>query len=224
MKKVLLISFVFVLFASKSFAGGYSYFVIAFSDEKSAAVSLSKRADYLSMPLNISSKEKDPNTRFAEIRQAQDLFFDRAKKTPDIIIHKGPITLSPKPLSKLSSYSYGRSSEAQFHILAKFKENEDVYDCESSIRKIITSIKMPGRSNLSPGQIQLTVMNPEQYRKELLEKISQDVAFVKSTIGAEGKAIIKGLDRPVLVRQIDDKNVELFINYELTIEMSNKAH
>ena len=53
-----------------------------------------------------------------------------------------------------------------------------------------------------------------------MEKISEDVAFLKSAIGTKDKAFIKGLERPVLVRQIDDRNVELFIHYELTIEMS----
>jgi hypothetical protein len=58
----------------------------------------------------------------------------------------------------------------------------------------------------------------------LLKKISEDVAFLKTAIGKKGKAFIKGLERPVLVRQVDDRNVEVFIHYELTIEMPSQSN
>jgi hypothetical protein len=99
-----------------------------------------------------------------------------------------------------------------------------VYESAIRVRQFIATIEMPGKSTHALGQLQLAVDNPEQYRKELMEKISQDVAFVKTAIRAKGKAFIKGLERPVLVRQLDDRNVELFINYELTIEMSGQSH
>jgi hypothetical protein len=225
MKKVIYFA-VLLMFASTSFAGTGSYAVIAFKDAKSTSISLIRQADYLSMPLTISSKQKDPNIRFSEMSQAQKLILHAVDKKSDIIIHKGPITLSPKPLSKLSpfsSYSYDRPSQAQFHILAKLKDSDDVYECAGRIRKFIDSIEMPGKSYSSLGQIQLAVENPAQYRKDILNKIAKDIDFLKSTMGTKDKASISGLERPVLVRQVNDKNIELFINYSLTIKMSNKG-
>jgi hypothetical protein len=184
---------------------------------------LIKKADYLSVPLTVSSKQKDPSDRFSEIRKAQDLIVSQALKHPDLFVHKGTISLSPRPRSKLS-YSSGGSSKARFHLLTKLKQEEDVYESAIRVRQFIATIEMPGKSTHALGQLQLAVDNPEQYRKELMEKISQDVAFVKTAIRAKGKAFIKGLERPVLVRQLDDRNVELFINYELTIEMSGQSH
>ncbi len=104
------------------------------------------------------------------------------------------------------------------------KKDEDVYESAIRVRQFIETIEMPGKSTHALGQLQLAVDDPERYRKELLENISKDVAFLKSTIGTKGKAFIKGLERPVLVRQVDDRNVELFIHYELTIEMSSQSN
>ncbi len=35
-----------------------------------------------------------------------------------------------------------------------------------------------------------------------------------------GKALITGLDRPVLVRQADDSHIELFLDYAASMELS----
>ena len=107
---------------------------------------------------------------------------DLAKENPGIIVHMGQISLSPKPFSKLESFPsfrYDQNSEAQFYVLSRLDENTDIYKASSAIRQFVDSISMPGKSSTSLGRIQLAVENPEKYRKELLEKISEDVIFVK---------------------------------------------
>ena len=102
MKKVIILTVFISLLASQSFAGSSTNFVIAFTGAKSTATSLLKKADYLSVPLTISSKQKDPSERFSEIRKAQDLILSQALKYPDLFVNKGTISLSPRPKSKLS--------------------------------------------------------------------------------------------------------------------------
>ena len=227
MKLKIWISTVLTITSLSTFAGNDAYFVFAFNDYKSTAITLPKKADFVSMPLSIHSKQKDTNNRFSEIKQAQQIIMNAAKGNPNIIIHKGRISLSPKPVSKMSSISfsgYDRSSEAQLYIMAKLDDNTDIYKASSNIRKFIDSISMPGKSSSSLGSIQLAVQNPEKYRKELLEEISKDMSFVKSTIGATGNISITGLEQPVLVRQVDDQMIELFINYSMTINMVEPEH
>lgn len=214
------------LFITPSFAGSISYYVYAYDGAKTTAVSVEMNADYVAIPLSIGSNQRDSEDRFAEIRNAQNLILAKAKKQDGILAHKGPISLSPQPRSKLesiSSHSYSRSSIAQFHIMAKLEENGDVYTCATRIRQFLDSIKMPPKTEIYLDPIQLVIANPEQYRKEILTKISQDVAFVKQSIQSSGKVSITGLEQPVLVRQVDDQKVELFINYSMTMELSKKG-
>ncbi len=197
-----------------------SCYVIAFSGEQSTAVSLEKDADFVSMPLKIASRQRDPNKRFIEIKRIQDLIIANAKKQAGIEIHKGPISLSAASRSK--SYSYPQSSTAQMYVLAKLDEKTDIFSCASRIRNFLDSIKRLNDDEYSLGQIQLAVKNPEQYRSEILKKIAEDVNFVKSTTKFDGKISFSGLERPVIVRQVNDRKVELFINYSMTIELPGK--
>jgi len=225
MKIASLLTVISCVIATPAFAGSEPYFVIAFPGPKITAVSLVKDADYVSMSLTIQSNQKKPSVRFAEIKEAQNLILDKAKAQPGIIVHKGPISLSPEPrsgISSYSSYSYPPTSTAQFHILAKLDKKTDVYACATRIRRFLDSVKMPGKSYHSLGQIQLTIKNPEQYRRDILMRISKDVDFVKSIMQTTGKISITGLEHPVLVRQVDDRKVELFINYSMTMELSNQ--
>ena len=211
---------ILLLASASAFAGSDAFFVFAFNAAKSTAVALPKKADFVSMPISVSSKQKSPNDRFSEIKRVQYIIMEAAKNNPNIIVHKGPISLSPKPLSKMSSFSssrYDRGSDAKFYVLAKLDESTDVYKASSIIRRFIDSISVPEKSSVSLGQIQLAVQNPESYREELLKKISTDITFVKSTIEADGSISISGLENPVLVRQVDDQMVEMFINYSMTI-------
>jgi len=203
-------------------AGSSSLLVIAFSDRQHVSTVLRQQADYVAMPISVSSDQRDPIQRFAEIRDAKRLIQKKAEGNPDVVIHSGAVTLSAKPMSKLSyisSYS-GGSSEADLHILVPFKgNNRDVFTCASMIRTFLNAITMPGKANIQLGSIQLAADNPEQYRPVLLQMISEEAAQTKEKLKADGKVQLSGLESPVLVRQSDDENVELFINYQLSVEM-----
>ncbi len=221
MKSMFLATTLCCILAQTVYAESKSYYVFAFSGSKSTAVSLEKDADYVAMSLTVQSSQKEPNARFAEIKQAQSLIIAKAKDQPGIVIHKGPISLSPQPMSKLSSYS--QSSTAQLHVMTRLDHKSDVYTCASRVRQFLDSITMPGKSEHSLGQIQLAIDNPEQYRQELLKKILADVAFVKKTMRTSGTVSITGLEQPVLARQANDQKVELFINYSMMMELLDKA-
>jgi hypothetical protein len=222
-KMMRILLFVAALVISKpALAGSTSLLVLGFRDHQYVSVVLRQQADYVAMSLSISSDQRDPIQRFAEIRDTKAIIQKKAEKDADIIIHTGPVTLSAQPTSKLSylSSSSGASSEAQLEILVPLKDkNRDVFKCASMIRKFINDITMPGKATVQLGTIQLAVDNPEQFRDLLLQKISEDVAKAKEKLKAEGKVQLSGLESPVLVRQTDDKNVELFINYQFSVEM-----
>lgn len=211
-----------LMISAPVWAGGSSLLVIAFSDRQLVSTVLRQQADYVAMPISISSDQRDPIQRFAEIRDVKRLIQKKAEGNSDIVIHPGAISLTAQTLSKvsyLSSYT-GGSSEADLHILVPFKgKDRDVFSCASMIRTFLNDITMPGKANIQLGSIQLASDNPEQYRPGLLQMISEDVARTKERLKADGTIQVSGLEGPVLVRQTDDENVELFINYRLSMEM-----
>lgn len=218
----IIVTIIAVMISSVAWAGSSSFVVIAFSDRQYVSTVLRQQADYVTMPVSVSSDQKDPILRFAEIRDAKRLIQKKAEGNPDITIRSGPVTLSAKPAAKsfdISSYSSG-SSEADIHILVSFKgKNRDVFTCATMIRAFLNSIALPEKAKIQLESIRLAADNPEQYRPALLQMISKDVAKTKENLSAGGQAQLSGLESPVLVRQADDENIELFINYQLDVEM-----
>ena len=203
-----------------------SFFVVAYSGEKGSSVSLERNADYASMAVEIRSDQKDPAVQFKEIKQIQNQIVSKAGEQKDIEIHKGPILLSAEPAKTNFAISSGyyrtASSTAQLHVLTKLGEDEDIYDCAMRIKGFLDTISLPSKAKVELEQIRLVVRNPEDYRRALLKKIGEDVEVVKESIGYNGKITISELQRPVLVRQVSDRKVELFINYSMAIELAEK--
>ncbi len=223
MRIAVVTTMVLCLFASTPGALSSSHYVIAFPGAKSSAVSLVRDADCVAMALEIQSSQKDPSVSFSEIKHAQRLLHVKAKEQAGITIHKGSISLSPTPASKFGSFSgYSASSAAQFHVMVKLDEDTDVYASATRIRGLLDSVELPGKTSYRLGQIELAVANPEKSRREILEKISEDVEFVRTAMPSSGQVSITGLEGPVLVRQVDDRKIELFINYSMTMELLNR--
>ncbi|MFZ5877010.1 MAG: hypothetical protein ACOYXU_11460 [Nitrospirota bacterium] len=219
--KSVLFSMIVLTLCHPAWAGESKFLVVAFSDRQHVAVVLRQQADYVSMPVSISSGQRDPLQRFAELRDAKAAVLRKAQGNPDIVIHSGRVTLSAKPVSKLASvvpYS-SAESEADLHVLVPFKgKNRDVFACADIIRRFLNDLTLPSKTSMQLGSIQLAVDNPEQYRPTLVQMISEDVTRTKEKVKADAKVLLSGLESPVLVRQADDENVDLFIDYEFTIE------
>jgi len=197
---------------AKSYGGGnYDY------NTPIVAVTLAKQADYVSMTLIIVSKQADPVERAAELKEFQNTIVTEAQKRKGIEIFQGTLSLSASASKWLDS----RTSEARVKVLAKLDKDTDVYDCVKRIRQFIVSIKWPEKCDHSLGEIQLAIKAPDQYRGEILKKIAEDVKYIKSTMNFVGKITISGLENAVQIRQIDDKNVQLYIPYTMTFELES---
>ena len=55
------------------------------------------------------------------------------------------------------------------------------------------------------------------YRAKFVGQIAQEIKKTREAISSSGSVKVEGLESPVMVRQADDRNVELFLNYSLSI-------
>ncbi|HTI70923.1 MAG TPA: hypothetical protein VMF06_13220, partial [Candidatus Limnocylindria bacterium] len=80
------------------------------------------------------------------------------------------------------------------------------------------SLRLPGKARFEFGKLQLAVENPEKHSAKLSGMLAVDVAKTRSGVAAsDGGVKLEGLESPVMVRQVDDRNVELYLNYSLAI-------
>jgi hypothetical protein len=196
--------------------------VMAYTGNRTAEVAILVEADMVEAPVTILSEHRDAVQRFKEIRDAQEKILRRANWKSEIEVQPGTIALSSGPVSDgySSVYDYYRDESAALnvHVLAKLYSGRTLYDGAARIQEFLEDINLPSRTRLIVGQYRLAVRNPEQYRGILLRKISEYVEYTKAATGFSGVITLTGLQDPVLVRQVDERYVELFIDYTMTLE------
>jgi hypothetical protein len=221
--KQMLIPLTIFLASVSAWAGSGSDLVMALPDYDPVAVFLREQADYVAMPVTISSDRRDPVQRLSEMAAAKRLIQKKAEENPDIIVNTGQVRLSREPTPRTGT-RMGASEPVhtvRLNILVPFKgKGRDAFACATMIYKFLGDIAMPGKARIRTGEIRLAVDNPEQYRPVLLKMIADAYAKTKESVKAKakGESEIRGLVGPVLVRQADDDNVDLFIDFQLQVE------
>ena len=61
--------------------------------------------------------------------------------------------------------------------------------------------------------------DPEQFRVKLLGLIAEEIKKTREALAPHGSVNVAGLESSVAVRQVDDRNVELFLSYTLSITL-----
>lgn len=211
--------------ASSMLAGSQSLVVIAVPGQRPVAATVVRKADFVACPVSMSSSKKEPEERFADIQAAAQMIVKAASTNPQIEIHTGPVSLSGETqssffLSKLSS-GYDSYTTARLHILVPVGDSKpDIYAGGLAIKQFLDGLNFPDKIKCNLGQIQLAVDNPEQHRHEILKSISEGIKEARTLLEPNGAIHVTGLASPVMARQADDENVELFINYAWTLSTS----
>lgn len=197
----------------------------AVSEPNLSAVGLRQRADAIALPITVSSDQRDPELRADELRQVRELFRKKVHDTPRIQVRPGPVSLSARPAQKmesvLSSAAEPVSQSSYYLIVAIDKNKGDIYSSVADARRFMADLRLPGKALCSVGDPVLSVDNPEQYRKQLLQLVAQELATLKETLGSKTTFTLDGLHRPVMVRAADDITVELFIPYTVEVRVND---
>ena len=173
-------------------------------------------AEYVAMAVSLTSDAKYPSERAKLISKLQSSISAAASKNANIEFRQGVISLSPKEKSSFSlSKSYGRSSGSRFYILSKLGDGKEIYAATQDIYTFIGNIENPEDTSTSIGNTSLAINSPHNYRGKLLGKVKAEIKATKEALGSNYKVSISGLENPVIVRQKNDKQVTLFIDYRI---------
>ena len=113
------------------------------------------------------------------------------------------------------------SGYAYFFVKVPLKGEDDVRALTQEMQTFVSKTKPVGRTQLQPGDVGLSMVDPDQYRYELLQKIAADVAKVQEIFSGDYGLNIDGLDKRIKVRRVGVTEVELYLNYEFTLAAVN---
>ena len=210
-----------VILALSQFAhAGSSSVVIAIGYNPYApTVRLQLPADYVAVPITIQNDSKDPIKRSDEIEKTFRSITEKLKQHPDISVKPGVVSLSPREQSTLKSYSgYDGGSSAQLYVLGTLKQETNVFSVTKRIYQAVSTIPLGDGTKITLGNTALGLNEPEQYRNQLLKLISKSISETKKSLSFAGSVELDGLENPVAVMQLNEKEVVLFINYRFRIQ------
>jgi hypothetical protein len=98
-------------------------------------------------------------------------------------------------------------------VLADLPPDTRVADRVKEIRDVLAATKLAGRTKYSDGSIGLYLRNPDQYRREILQKVFDDVAFMKKGFADDFEILPTGLTGRVKLRVVAEAEIELWIDY-----------
>ena len=201
-------------------SGSGGVFVVALSEPRRVAVALTMPADFVSVPIRVTSDHKNTATAYEESRQAIELISKTAKEKGQFRISTGVVSLSQhKGGSGISSGSWSQpAAAADIYLLVPFtKERDNIFAAGAEAARFVEALHLPGKVRCELGTLRLAVENPEQHRAKLLEQIAQEAKKTRDAFYTDAGIRVEGLESSVMVRQADDRNVELFLDYSLSI-------
>lgn len=185
------------------------------------AVTIVQPADYLCAIVTLRTTSKDTDRQSTAMRESLQRITTAVEKSPRFQLHQGPVRFANLNSSLYSSSKAGSgpaSLQTSLRVLCPLLGNADVFEAMRQLRRFVSSLTPADDTELAVVSISLAVTDPEQYRARLLALIADQSRAIQQNFGAR-TIIIDGLQNPVVVRQVDDSNVELFVDYQLSANL-----
>jgi hypothetical protein len=194
---------------------------VAFSEPRVVATTLTIPADFVAAPIRVKSDQKSASAAYEESRENLELISQKAKEAGFRVV-TGVVSLSHRESGfGLSSGAWKRpAASAEIFLLVPLEQDHtNMFSAGAEAARFVEGLKLTGKASCTLGELQLAVENAEQYRPRLLELMSQEMKKTRAALAAEGGIRAAGLESPVLVRQVDDRQVELFLNYTMSVDL-----
>lgn len=204
-----------LLACSQAAIAASSYTLAHASGQSPVGSYIEMKADFIAVPILLSSSEKDPEIRLRELNESKEMLAAEIKKNSNMDLLFASVALSA---SETSSYGSRYDSNIQLYITRKLTKDTDVYKSVAEISDMTDRMNFRGDVVYNLGQGVLGIINPEQFRPALIQKIAQEIKTVKKEVGVKSKVIIKGLQGNINAVERNDDTVQLFINYRLEFD------
>ena len=187
------------------------------------AISIDKRADFLVQRVRLTNDTRAADARREELyRTIRDLLADAAKQ-PGIALGYGddfliPITVKDYEIPLEPGSGRPDTSVAEFYIKRALGPGDDVAGVLRSLRSFVEKARMNGRTEIQPlHDVGLSVVNPDKYRYEIIEKIAADARKLQAAVGPQCRVDIAGLSARVSWQRSDVSQLTLYIPYEVQL-------
>jgi hypothetical protein len=101
----------------------------------------------------------------------------------------------------------------------KTKLDGSIGNAQQKINSFVKSVPATGRSLIEQqGSLALTIINPEQYRDPIYQKVAAGAKHAAIFYGADYGLDVTGLDKAIAWKQVSNTEVFLYIPYQFVID------
>jgi hypothetical protein len=188
------------------------------------AVTIKKPADFLVQKIELVNDSRSPDLRQKEIISTIEAMLRRATSDKNIAISYGegfllPVDLTDDSLQIIEDKRHSDASSISIFVKIVLSHGDNTKVRIGDLRKFISQTKVVGRTEIEPlGDIGLSILNPEKYRYEILEKIAAENSRIAKTVAGKCRVKLGGISSRVQWERTDIAELTLYIPYitELT--------
>lgn len=190
-----------------------------------------KRGDFLLLEVKIENDSRELSTRLKEIGETVDTFIAAAKSNPAISLSIVDESKFVRPLSRdnfSDNIRFGNRPDTSVAILKVKTEIpervEDSYKIAQMLSEFVDSIEEKDRTTINTyDDISVSVVNPYQYRTEVIKKVVEEVNMITEGLGPDYRIVMKGLDKELTWTRSGDLKLAFFLPYSYDI-IPNTLH
>jgi hypothetical protein len=185
-------------------------------------VFMTRRADNAIFSLVVRSDTRDLSQRTGELREALRGLQSRARNgavslalvDEDVGIVRDFTMAGAEELIRADRRP--DTSMLTIRVRTPVGENDSLDDITQRIESFVENAPKPGRVEMETGDMELTLVSPQQYREPLLTQIVADGRRVSEMLGAGYGIRVDGLERQIAWQRSGELELTLFIPYALS--------
>ncbi len=189
------------------------------------AITLRRTADFVIRTVQVVSDTRDKAKRSEEIYQTLKNTIELADQGRSISIAIGDTVVEALDLKNYKKAvlkaMYNKTDTDFVSILLKTPlqtSHQDAKTVLDDFDNFIKKVKVSGRAELIPvGDMALSVVNPEQYRYEIIKLIAADAEKTTAFMGTGYAVEIDGISQPVRWALSGLTELQLYIPYSLRV-------
>lgn len=186
-------------------------------------IALIKRADFIITRLRVTCDTRDAAQRREEMKTTLRGLMRAAQQSSGMALAVGEDVLTPLTEGMLddiivTTNTRADTSEASVVIKSRLSEADSLEAATARIKSFIAKAPKAGRTEVLRGDgWDLTIVDPEQYRDELIKRIAADAKRTAELLGPGYSVGIDGLQNPVAWYQQGPLDLGLYISYKLSV-------
>ncbi len=204
---------------------------IEFDEEQIPAIKLLKRADSILLEVTITNDSRKKEMRYEEIHKTLHDMIKKSAKYKNIILGYGDGVFRSldagnyKSIVLTENRNVNDTTYTTIFVKTSLEgQKEKPRELIQDIKTFINNVQLVGRTDIDRGDNPiLTIINPEKYRYDLINKISEDTKKVTQSFGDDYRVIVEGLQQPLLWERATIDEMYLFIIYRYQIVPLNNS-